>query len=97
MKTAAIAELKARLSSYLRQVKAGHEVVVTERGVPVAKIVPLRDIDRRRGRLERLVKAGLVIPGRGRVRPELLVPPEGDPSIGAGVLEALLEERREGR
>ena len=97
MKTAAIAELKARLSSYLRQVKAGHEVLITERGVPVAKIVPLRELEQRGSRRERLAREGRLILGRGRVRPELLVPPKGDPAIGASVLEALLEERREGR
>ena len=41
MKTAAVAELKANLSKYLGQVKAGEHVLVTERGVPVAKLVPV--------------------------------------------------------
>ena len=40
---------------------------------------------------------GLLIPGTGRVRDELLVPPKGDPQWGKAVLDALLEERREGR
>lgn len=40
MKTAAIAELKARLSRYLRRVKAGEDVLVTEHGVPIARIIP---------------------------------------------------------
>lgn len=35
-----IAELKAKLSSFLRQVREGEEVVVTDRETPVAKIVP---------------------------------------------------------
>ena len=97
MKTSGIADLRAHLSSYLKQVKAGRELLVTVRGIPIAKIVPLGGVGRGQGRLERLAKAGLIILGRGKVRPELLVPPKGDPSLGAGVLEALLEERREGR
>jgi prevent-host-death family protein len=40
MKTASVAKLKASLSEYLRQVKAGEEVLMTERGKPVAKLTP---------------------------------------------------------
>jgi len=36
-----IRELKARLSEYLRQVKAGATIVVTERGVPVGRLTPV--------------------------------------------------------
>ena len=45
--SANIATLKARLSEYLRQVKAGNEVVVTERGVPVARLTGLEPSERR--------------------------------------------------
>ena len=38
-----IRELKASLSSYLRRVKAGATLVVTERGKPVGRIVPVRE------------------------------------------------------
>lgn len=37
------AELKNSLSYYLRQVREGVEVIVTDRGVPVAKLSPLTD------------------------------------------------------
>lgn len=43
MKTTAVARLKAQLSKYLRLVKAGEEILTTEREVPVAKIVPIRN------------------------------------------------------
>jgi prevent-host-death family protein len=36
-----IAELKNRLSAYLQQVRAGEEIVIRDRNLPVAKIVPL--------------------------------------------------------
>jgi prevent-host-death family protein len=39
--TAAVAELKAQLSRYLSRVKAGEEILVTERGTPVARLVPV--------------------------------------------------------
>ncbi len=35
-----IREVKNRLSEYLRQVKRGETIIITERNVPVAKIVP---------------------------------------------------------
>jgi prevent-host-death family protein len=36
-----IAELKNRLSAYLQQVRAGEEIVIRDRNLPVAKLVPL--------------------------------------------------------
>ncbi len=43
MKTVGIAELKARLSEYLRGVRRGDELTVMDRATPVARIVPYRD------------------------------------------------------
>lgn len=97
MKSTGIAELKTRLSRYLERVKNGEEVVITDRGRPVARIVPIRGGEAPASRRERLARAGLLLPGRGRLRPGLLRPPKGDPRIGRSVLEALLEERAEGR
>jgi len=94
---AGVAELKAGLSRYLDRVKAGHEVVVTDRGQPVAKIVPIGGSARRGTRRERLVREGMLLPGRGRARASLLRPPAGSATKGRAVLDALLEERREGR
>ncbi|HEX6710877.1 MAG TPA: type II toxin-antitoxin system prevent-host-death family antitoxin [Rubrobacter sp.] len=36
MESAGVAQLKARLSEYLARVKAGEEVLVTDRGQPVS-------------------------------------------------------------
>jgi prevent-host-death family protein len=42
MKTATVAEAKARLSELIGDVAhAGHSVVITKRGRPVAKLVPV--------------------------------------------------------
>jgi len=39
--TVNVRELKARLSHYLRLTKAGEAVEITERGVPIGRIVPV--------------------------------------------------------
>lgn len=41
MRSLGIAELKALLSETLARVKAGEEIMVTEHGRPIARIVPL--------------------------------------------------------
>jgi prevent-host-death family protein len=94
---AGVAELKARLSRYLDRVKAGEEVLVTDHGRPVARIVPVAGRVREGSRRERLVREGALLPGRGKVRASLLRPPAGPGRLGRGVLQALIEERREGR
>ena len=43
-----IRELKSHLSHYLRLALAGESVVITDRGVPIGRIVPLgQDLDQR--------------------------------------------------
>jgi len=42
MKTVNIGELKNQLSGYLQYVKNGEEVVIRDRSVPVARILPFR-------------------------------------------------------
>jgi prevent-host-death family protein len=64
-----IRELRSHLSHYLERVQGGDEVVVTERGAAIARIVPIAG-----GRaIDRLIADGLVTPaanmGRGRRRP----------------------------
>jgi len=72
METVAVAKLKASLSRYLASVKRGEEVLVTERGKPVARIVPVApglDDDARRADL---IRRGIMKPGRpGGISPEL--------------------------
>jgi prevent-host-death family protein len=50
-------ELKSRLSEYLRRVKAGQTIIVTERGKPIGQIVPIQPT--LEGRLLAIVEAGL--------------------------------------
>lgn len=93
--TANVAQLKARLSEYLRQVKGGTEVVVTERGVPVARLAPLDPEQRRATRLDRLLRAGLVRAPRAKLPKAFYTPPAGDPAIGDGILESMRAERED--
>ena len=68
MKTAAVSKLKASLSEYLLKVKAGEEVIVTDRGKPIAKIVPLKRSETAiPSHLLTLEKAGLARIGRGKL------------------------------
>jgi prevent-host-death family protein len=83
MRTAAsIADVKARLSEFVRRVKAGNEVVITERGVPVARLTGLEVAERRATRRDRLARSGAVKAGKGRVRRALQTPPAGEPAGG---------------
>jgi len=96
-RTAAVSELKAGLSAYLARVKAGEEVVVTDRGTPVAKLVPIpRDEDPEMERMRRLAAQGLL-----RLPAKALPPGFWDGPLpedpGDSVLKALLEDRETGR
>jgi prevent-host-death family protein len=43
MRSVRIAELKARLSEYLRAVRGGETIAVLDRETPVAQIIPVRE------------------------------------------------------
>jgi len=58
---AGIKEVKNKLSQFLAQVKAGEEIVITERGKPIACIVQEQNADKSiRAALGPLVQKGLV-------------------------------------
>ena len=53
-----VRELKNRLSKYLREVKKGRSIVITERGKPIGQIIPKSSsID---DRVEMMIDAGLL-------------------------------------
>ena len=94
-RTATVVELKARLSEHLRLVKAGHEVVITERNVPVARLVPLDASERRSTRRLRLTRAGLLKPGSGKM-PATIKQRPAPRSTAARAVDAMLDERQSG-
>ena len=56
-------ELKNRLGSYLRQVRSGATIVVTDRGLPVAELRPVqRAATEEQEWLDALVASGLLAP-----------------------------------
>jgi prevent-host-death family protein len=92
-----VALLKAQLSRYLEVAKHGEDVVITDRGRPVAKLVALRGSEDGASRRQRLARAGVLTLGAGRIRRSFFKPLRGSAAIGDAVLRALLEERAEGR
>ena len=93
MKRTGVAELKAQLSRYLARVKAGEEIVVTERNVPVARLVPVGERERD-SELRDLERQGIVRVGTGRLPRGFWRLPRGrDPK--ACVRKAAAEERDE--
>lgn len=95
MRTAAVAKLKASLSEYLSHVKDGEEVIVTDRGKPIAKIVPYTyEGDQDQYRLD-LIRRGLLKPGKGSLPPDFLTRRKFEDPEGL-LLKALLEERESG-
>ena len=66
MRSANIAELRNRLTQYLREVRAGEEIIVRDRQRPIAKIVPFT-VDDGEADDAALVAAGLMRKGSGAI------------------------------
>jgi len=91
-----ISQLKARLSEHIRRVKAGEEVVVTERGRAVAVLSPVPPSRSGEAELDALVESGLVRRAKRRPSQGFWELSRGRDPEGAA-LGSLLRERREGR
>lgn len=93
MSTVGIKELKNRLTAYLRRTKQGEEVVVTERGKPIALIQPIESapqIVSREARLAKLAAQGHIrLPSRKLLKKVRRVTAAGRPTS-----ELILEDRR---
>ena len=98
MKVVSITEAKNRLSALLDRVASGEDVVIVDRGRPVARIGAIaRNYPDPEGRADRLERAGVLVPPRGGSLAVILSEPPVKTTSGASVLEALLNERAEGR
>ncbi len=89
MTTVGVRQLKNRLSEFLRRVKNGEKVVVTERGRPVAVISSPASTSSDE-RLEAMVRKGLADWAGGNPRGSLR-PPR---IKGKTIAEIVIEERR---
>ena len=82
-----VRDLKNNLSRYLERVQGGEEVIVTDRGHPVARLAAL---DHPTDRLAEMIAAGVVRPAKRASRrvPENRITPTGS------VSELVADQRR---
>ena len=96
MRSVNVAELKNQLSKYLTFAKGGEEIVIRDRNLPVAKLVPFS--------AEECTEEEILLVAAGKMRvpknpvdlEKLLRMPRGR-LIGHAVTQALLEEREQSR
>jgi prevent-host-death family protein len=87
--TVGVRELKARLSEYLRQVKKGKSVVITEHGKPVGRLVPAGEsLDQR---MKAMIDAGLA-EWNGKPLPP--AKPVARLRGGKSIADMIIEDRR---
>lgn len=95
MKSVNVAELKNRLSHYLRLVRRGEAILVRDREQVIARLEPAGDAAASGTDAELLAaleRKGAVRRARGAIDEELL---ERRPRVKADVVGALLKEREE--
>ena len=99
MRKASITEAKNNLSALIESLNGGGPVVIVERGRPVARLEPVIAGFKKghEGRLSRLLRDGIVRPRRAAPLRSLFKDPPPRAETGASALDALIEERREGR
>jgi antitoxin (DNA-binding transcriptional repressor) of toxin-antitoxin stability system len=94
MRSVNVAELKNRLSKYLTFAKGGEEIVIRDRDLPVAKLVPFSPDEGSEEELL-LVAAGKMRLPKAPVKvEELLRIPTGRVAAGEGI-QAILDDREE--
>ncbi len=94
MKTVNVADLKNGLSKYLRDVRRGEEILIKDRNLPIAKIVPLSHTDEIDAELLALAASGEIRLGAGRIPKSFWSLPA--PRVPLHVLvDAVLADREE--
>jgi prevent-host-death family protein len=83
MKHVRIADLKARLSEYLRAVRAGESIAVLDRDTHVAQLIPARE--------SRALRVQKPAPGAPRLQ-RIKIPKRA--RLNVDIVELLLEERQ---
>ncbi len=97
MTTASVSEAKNQLSALLKLVQAGQSILITDRGVPVARLEPVRLGAGVPARMIALAQQGLVrLPSR---EPDAswLDLPRPTLSPGPSLSSYVIDERRSGR
>ena len=94
MRTTTVSQLKMSLSACLRQVKAGEELVITERGRPIARLLPVSSSTPLPEHLKALEEKGLLKRGERSLPSDFWdMPRPRDPQ--SAVLSTVLHEREE--
>jgi prevent-host-death family protein len=94
MRSVNVAELKNQLSRYLAVAKGGEEVVIRDRNLPVAKLIPFPAGDASEEELQLVAAGKMRLPKETRDLERLLKAPSGR-NLDRDVTNALLEEREE--
>lgn len=89
--TVGVRELRSNLRAYLQRIRAGEEVIVTDRGEPVARLTPVEPGETTR---QRLIEEGLLTPAR---RPKTPIDLESLPRMRSGKLSDIVIEQRGSR
>lgn len=100
MKRATLTETKNNLSALVDQVQHGETILILDRGRPVARLESALGEESDpagEGRLARLERQGLLRRASSPLPREILMESPPRPSKGASALQALLDERQEGR
>jgi prevent-host-death family protein len=95
MRSVNVAELKNQLSKYLRFARSGEEVVIRDRNLPVAKLVPFSADGAENDELL-LVAAGKLRLPRVQLRAKDLLKIRTGRVKGSNAIRALLADRDEG-
>ncbi len=78
MMRVASSRLKAKLGQYLRAVRGGREIVITDRGEPVARLVPFRPAPAQDLVIAQPRDPGAPPPGKIKIRTGVRLPPGVD-------------------
>jgi prevent-host-death family protein len=62
MRSVNIAALKNQLSAYLHRVRAGEELLIRDRNIPIAKIIPLQEEDAEGDELSLVASGQMTLP-----------------------------------
>ncbi len=95
MQTTTVSQLKMSISAYLRRVKAGEEVLITDHGRPVARLLPVADLASLPEHLVDMEKKGLLKRAEKSLPEDFWELPRPMDSQAA-VRSAVLQEREEG-
>jgi prevent-host-death family protein len=93
VKSVNIAELKNRLSLYLNEVRSGEEILVRDRNLPIARIVPLAHGSAQDDELLALAGQGKIRLGEGLIDDSFWELPA--PRVSPAALRRALEEERD--